>query len=240
MDPAYLCLDLTTKPKRGRKPNEDKKKRRRRNRPGAHIKRAKTGYFYFLDYFRKNYNKDADHISKASEITKACGAAWQAMSVDEREPFQKLARKDRERYEAEMSVYKKERDPDKPKKPPTAYFYFLEDFRKEMKGKTVKGKRVTELCGEQWNQLTDEQKRPYMERVAVQYKKYQEAMEVYRQKKAMEASAGAANPPMQVPQANVQMMGNEGANHSTIGTEDEEFDDEDEDDLEEDEEDGDE
>lgn len=83
----------------------------------------------------------------------------------------------------QISVYRKVRDPDKPKKPPTAYFYFLTDFREQMKGKTIeKGRRLTEICGEEWNKLTDEQKKPYLERVALEYKTYQGKMEEWRKK----------------------------------------------------------
>lgn len=83
----------------------------------------------------------------------------------------------------QMAMYRKVRDPDKPKKPPTAYFYFLTDFRARMKGKPIeKGRRLTEICGEEWNKLTEDQKRPYLDRVAVEYKKYQEAMEEWRKK----------------------------------------------------------
>ena len=80
-------------------------------------------------------------------------------------------------------MYRKVRDPDKPKKPPTAYFYFLTDFRAQMAGQKIeKGRRLTEICGEEWNKLTEEQKKPYLDRVAIEYKKYQERMEEYRRK----------------------------------------------------------
>ncbi|XP_030828040.1 high mobility group protein B1 isoform X5 [Strongylocentrotus purpuratus] len=189
--------------KRGRKPLADKgKKRRKRNRPGSHVKRAKTAYFFFLDVFRKNYVKDGDQIPRASEITKACGMKWTSMTVTEKEPYQEKAGVDRKRYEAEISVYRKVRDPDKPKKPPTAYFYFLTDFREQMKGKTIeKGRRLTEICGEEWNKLTDEQKKPYLERVALEYKTYQGKMEDWRKKKGLVA---ATSTPRAAPQPQPQ------------------------------------
>ncbi|XP_041458743.1 uncharacterized protein LOC121410607 isoform X2 [Lytechinus variegatus] len=192
--------------KRGRKPLADKgKKRRKRNRPGSHVKRAKTAYFFFLDTFRKNYVKDGDQIPRASEITKACGMKWSSMTDAEKGPYQEKAGIDRKRYEAEISVYRKVRDPDKPKKPPTAYFYFLTDFREQMKGKTIeKGRRLTEICGEEWNKLTDEQKKPYLERVATEYKTYQTAMEEWRKKKGLVAATSTPRPapqPMAQPPA---------------------------------------
>ncbi|XP_072026481.1 uncharacterized protein [Amphiura filiformis] len=177
-------------PRRGRKPLNEKKKRRKRNRPGSHIKRAKTAYFFFLDDFRKSYCKDGDQIPKvkyrASEITKACGKQWGIMTELDKKPYADKAAEDRKRYESEISVYRKVRDPDKPKKPPTAYFYFLTDFRAQMAGQKIeKGRRLTEICGEEWNKLTEEQKKPYLDRVAIEYKKYQERMEEYRRKKGM-------------------------------------------------------
>ncbi|XP_071817658.1 uncharacterized protein [Apostichopus japonicus] len=193
-DPAMSSVYFPKK--RGRKPLADKgKKRRKRNRPGSHVKRAKTAYFFFLEVFRKNYVKEGDQIPRASEITKACGAKWGLMNEEEKRPHQEKAIADRKRYEGEMAMYRKVRDPDKPKKPPTAYFYFLTDFRARMKGKPIeKGRRLTEICGEEWNKLTEDQKRPYLDRVAVEYKKYQEAMEEWRKKKGMQAATASKKP----------------------------------------------
>lgn len=193
-DPAMSSVYFPKK--RGRKPLADKgKKRRKRNRPGSHVKRAKTAYFFFLEVFRKNYVKDGDQIPRASEITKACGAKWGLMNEEEKRPHIEKAIADRKRYEGEMAMYRKVRDPDKPKKPPTAYFYFLTDFRARMKGKPIeKGRRLTEICGEEWNKLTEDQKRPYLDRVAVEYKKYQEAMEEWRKKKGMQAATASKKP----------------------------------------------
>ena len=81
----------------------------------------------------------------------------------------------------QIAVYKKERDPEKPKKPPTAFFFFLTDFRAQMAGQKIEtGRRLTEICGEQWNKLTEEQKSPYMNIYAAEVKKYQDAMEEYK------------------------------------------------------------
>ncbi|EYU33343.1 hypothetical protein ABFS82_13G085500 [Erythranthe guttata] len=52
----------------------------------------------------------------------------------------------------------------KPKKPPTAFFYFLEDFRKEYQEQNpdVKSMRdVGKACGEKWKTMTYEEKVHY-------------------------------------------------------------------------------
>ncbi|KAL2467385.1 High mobility group B protein 14 [Abeliophyllum distichum] len=52
----------------------------------------------------------------------------------------------------------------KPKKPPTAFFYYLEDFRKEFQEQNpdVKSMRdVGKACGEKWKTMTYEEKVHY-------------------------------------------------------------------------------
>ena len=50
--------------KRGRKPKEGKQKRKRRPKPTDHIKKPKTGYFYYLEAFRKNFGKNGEQIPR--------------------------------------------------------------------------------------------------------------------------------------------------------------------------------
>ena len=86
-------------------------------------------------------------------------------------------------FNPQREMFTKKRDPDKPKKPATAYFLFLEDFRKKMKGIPLEpGKRLTVICGEEWNKLTDQQKKPYQDQVAIKYQLYEEAMREWRLK----------------------------------------------------------
>ncbi|CAJ2631001.1 high mobility group B protein 7-like [Trifolium pratense] len=77
---------------------------------------------------------------------------------------------------------KKVKDPNVPKRPPTAFFVFMDDFRKEFKeanpdSKDVK--RVGKEAGEKWRSLTDEEKKPYLDRVIELKAEYEKAMEIY-------------------------------------------------------------
>ncbi|PAN29298.1 hypothetical protein PAHAL_5G215400 [Panicum hallii] len=50
-------------------------------------------------------------------------------------------------------------DPRAPKKPPTAFFYFMEDFRKtyKLENPSVKSMReIGKACGEKWNTMSFE------------------------------------------------------------------------------------
>lgn len=57
------------------------------------------------------------------------------MNEEEKEPFLELSRRDRERWQKDKALEKKPRDPNRPKRPPSAYFLFLADFRKTYPGK---------------------------------------------------------------------------------------------------------
>ncbi|KAI4370737.1 hypothetical protein MLD38_019052 [Melastoma candidum] len=56
-----------------------------------------------------------------------------------------------------------------PKRPPTAFFIFMNDFRKEFKEENPNSKDVKEVAkrgGEKWKSMTDEEKKPYMDKAA--------------------------------------------------------------------------
>ena len=67
------------------------------------------------------------------------------MNDHEKEPFLELSRRDRERWEKDKALEKKPRDPNRPKRPPSAYFLFLAEFRKQFIGKPNPAK-VSKNC----------------------------------------------------------------------------------------------
>lgn len=74
----------------------------------------------------------------------------------------------------------------KPKKPPTAFFYFLEDFRKEYQEKNpdIKSMRdVGKACGEKWKTMTYEEKVNYYDIATQKRAEFDEAMADYQKKK---------------------------------------------------------
>ncbi|KAK7841509.1 high mobility group b protein 7 [Quercus suber] len=87
---------------------------------------------------------------------------------------------------------KKSKDPNAPKRPQTAFFLFMDDFRKTYKEENPDskgGKEVAKEGGEKWKSMTDEEKKPYMDKAA---ELKAEVMEVQRRrlkKYLMESSA---------------------------------------------------
>ncbi|KAF2322443.1 hypothetical protein GH714_017068 [Hevea brasiliensis] len=74
----------------------------------------------------------------------------------------------------------KSNNPNKPKRPPTAFFIFMDEFRKAFKeanpdNKDVK--KVSKEAGEKWKSMTDEEKKPYVDKAAERKAEYDKAME---------------------------------------------------------------
>ncbi|XP_077231373.1 high mobility group B protein 7-like [Tasmannia lanceolata] len=77
---------------------------------------------------------------------------------------------------------KKVKDPNMPKRPATAFFLFMDDFRKTFKESNPDEKSVSVVAkegGEKWKSMTDEEKKPYLEKVAELKVEYEKAMEKF-------------------------------------------------------------
>lgn len=83
---------------------------------------------------------------------------------------------------------KKDTDPDKPKRPQTAYFLWYMEHREEIKNKHP-GASVTELAkkaGETWKEMSAEDKKEYEDKFKEAKEEYNRAMEEYNRKQAEE------------------------------------------------------
>jgi len=78
---------------------------------------------------------------------------------------------------------KKKKDPNAPKRPTSAYFYFAGDVRPGIREENP-GLKITEVAsiiGSKWRGLDDEDKKPYEEQAAKDKKRYAKEMESYNQ-----------------------------------------------------------
>ncbi|XP_031549880.1 high mobility group protein B1-like isoform X1 [Actinia tenebrosa] len=152
------------------------------------IKRASSAYIFFSKDFRNKLKEECDKkgevIPGVNEVAKLCGERWRKMTDEDKKPFQKLADLDKSRYHKESGKGDlPAKDSDKPKRAPTAYFIFLAEFRKKMAGVELEdGQKIPALAGEKWRSMTDKDKEPYAKKEAEEKKKYEAAMESYREK----------------------------------------------------------
>ncbi|MFX6573971.1 HMG-box domain-containing protein, partial [Acinetobacter baumannii] len=79
------------------------------------------------------------------------------------------------------------KDPNKPKRPPSAFFVFMEDFRKQYKEKHPNNKSVAvvgKAGGDKWKSLSDEEKAPFQAKAEKRKEEYEKKMEAYNRKLA--------------------------------------------------------
>ncbi|KAL1561490.1 HMG1/2-like protein [Salvia divinorum] len=79
------------------------------------------------------------------------------------------------------------KDPNKPKRPPSAFFVFMEDFRKQYKEKHPTNKSVAAVGkagGDKWKSLSEGEKAPYVAEAEKRKEAYERNMEAYNRKLA--------------------------------------------------------
>jgi len=167
-----------------------------------------TAYAFFVMDEKEKYQKANPGVKiNFGDFSKQCGKKWQVMDENAREPFGEKASEDKIRYDREMADYippdgaangkrgakKRKKDPDAPKRPPSAFFVFSSKHREAVKKELGEGVRVGDIArrlGEKWKELADEDKTEYNEEAARQKVDYDKAMEEYRNgaKKAKQES----------------------------------------------------
>ncbi|XP_010557429.1 PREDICTED: high mobility group B protein 4-like [Tarenaya hassleriana] len=87
---------------------------------------------------------------------------------------------------------KKEKDPNKPKRPPSAFFVFLDEFRKQFNEANPGNKSVAAVgkaAGNKWKSMSDAEKAPYVTKAEDKKSEYTKNMRTYNMK-----LAGGSNP----------------------------------------------
>ena len=119
------------------------------------------------------------------------------MSAKEKSKFEDLAKSDKARYDREMKNYVppkgdkkgKKKDPNAPKRPPSAFFLFCSENRPKIKiehpGLSI-GDTAKKL-GEMWSEQSAKDKQPYEQKAAKLKEKYEKDIAAYRAKGKSEA-----------------------------------------------------
>ncbi|ELW69479.1 High mobility group protein B1 [Tupaia chinensis] len=102
-----------------------------------------SSYAFFVKTCQEEHKKKHPDASvNFSEFSKKCSERWKTMSAKEKGKFGDVAKADKARYEREMKTYippkgetkKKSKDPNAPKRPPSAFFLFSSEYRPKIKG----------------------------------------------------------------------------------------------------------
>ncbi|KAM0827016.1 hypothetical protein ACQ4PT_068472 [Festuca glaucescens] len=89
------------------------------------------------------------------------------------------------------------KDPNKPKRAPSAFFVFMDEFRKEFKEKNPKNKSVAAVgkaAGERWKSLSESDKAPYVAKANKLKGEYNKAIAAYNKGESAAATTKKAAP----------------------------------------------
>lgn len=200
-----------------------------------------SSYAYFVQTCREEHKKKhPDSSVNFAEFSKKCSERWKTMSAKEKGKFEDMAKGDKARYEREMKNYvppkgekkgKKKKDPNAPKRPPSAFFLFCAEHRPGIKAESP-GLSIGDTAkrlGEMWSEQTAKDKVPYEQKAAKLKEKYEKDVAAYRAKGNSDVGKKAPGRPA-VSKKKVEM------DDDDDDEEDEEEDEEDEDEEDEDDE----
>lgn len=143
-----------------------------------------------------------------AEIAREVSRRWKALAPEDKIKYDELNAQDKVRYQTELAAAappppppsssdedsddeapkkkkkkKKVRDPNLPKRPKTSFFFYMDVMRSQVAKEhpEMKVSERSKFLGGLWRNLTDEEKKPYVEANAIAKEKYKEAMIVYKQ-----------------------------------------------------------
>jgi hypothetical protein len=140
--------------------------------------------------------KELEFLQISSEI----GRRWKELSAEDRKPYDELAEADKKRYQEEKEDYvpdpafdtsggkgsRKKKDPNAPKRALSAYFFFCNEVRDQIRAENPE-KKITEiapLLAEKWRDLPEKKRAKYQKMHEEAKVKYQEEMDAYNSEKA--------------------------------------------------------
>ena len=138
-------------------------------------KRFKSSYICFFMAKQSIIKEELGNDATVTSISKRSAEMWKELSMEERAIWDDIAFQDKKRYLLEKSQYtgpwqvpwkRVKKDPSAPKRPMSAFLYFSQGKRTEIKEERpeIKNTEVSRVLGEMWRNLSAEERAPYVER----------------------------------------------------------------------------
>lgn len=141
------------------------------------------GAFIFFANEKRQQVKDLNPDLKLTDVTTKLADMWRKLSDTEKEPYQIMSEKDKERFKREMERYnppdsssessesdsdrkkKKKKKSNRPKRPMSSFFFFANERRQNLRDKNpeLKVTDVTKTLADMWKKMSEEEKRQYYE-----------------------------------------------------------------------------
>lgn len=158
-----------------------------------------TAYAFFVQTCRNEHKKQhPEENVQFADFSRQCADRWKTMSDKEKQRFHELASEDKLRYDNEMqncdstpsgkrvrgrkSRGKKIKDPNKPKRALSAFFFYANDERAKVRtlNPDFSVGEVAKELGRQWNELSETVKAPYEKQAEEDRARYDREMKLYR------------------------------------------------------------
>lgn len=181
------------RPKKGANDVTGRKQRKKKDKNAP--KRALSAFMFFSNDIRDTVKREMPEL-EFLQISSEIGRRWKAIDPEQRKPYEELAAADKKRYNEEKEDYvpdpsfesgrgtRKKKDPNAPKRPLSAYFFFCNEIRNEVR-EANPNKKVTEiaqLLAERWRALPDKKRVKYQKMHEEAKAKYEGQMNEYNGK----------------------------------------------------------
>lgn len=166
-----------------KKPHKRKKDSSTLRKAPQAPKRFKSSYICFFMAKQPEIKLELGEKATVTEISKRSAQMWRTLPTDERAHWDEVAAKDKQRYLMEKASYtgpwqvpwkRAKKDPSAPKRPMSAFLYYSQGRRREIKdaNPALKNTEVSRLLGEMWRGAPVEEKRPFVEKEKEEREKY--------------------------------------------------------------------
>jgi len=171
-----------------------KKKRGKSNKKDPNKpKRNMSAFFIYSNAHRKRIKEENPDI-KFGEVARALSTEFKALGSKEKKKYEKLAEKDKERYQTAMSNYvppsddsdddrrkKPKKDPNKPKRNLSAFFMYSNAVREDVRKENPEAKfgDIARLISGQFKALDKSERAIYDQQAADDKVRYVKQMEKY-------------------------------------------------------------
>ena len=128
-------------------------------------------------------------------------AAWKALSHDEREKFEDMARRDKARYEVEKTMYagpwkvpakkRSQKDPNAPKRPMSAFLSFSNSKRPQVKAENqdLGNAEISRILAQMWKDASEEERKEHIDKEFELRREYKTAIAEWRKESECELEA---------------------------------------------------
>jgi len=155
-------------------------------------KRFKSSYICFFMAKRPEIKKALGDEATITSVSKKSAEMWRNLAAEEKVHWDEVAAKDKQRYLTEKAMYtgpwqvpykRARKDPSAPKRPMSAFLYFSQARRKDIKEKNpeMRNTEISRELGKEWRKVSEDVRKPYVDREKKEREKYKVEIAKWRE-----------------------------------------------------------